>query len=123
VLLVVEDNEQGSNATDLDKLTWGVYKPKTMNWTPAMPNSRMTLARLCIGQPRTSSGALTPIIRNVSRTPAFVESRPNDQLPKLSTVVLRVRRCRARRREYPGKTVAEELTTVALRASTLAEGS
>lgn len=35
VLLVVEDNEQGSKATDLDKLTWGVYKPNTRNWTPA----------------------------------------------------------------------------------------
>lgn len=35
VILVVEDNEQGSKATDLDKLSWGVYKPKTMNWTPA----------------------------------------------------------------------------------------
>jgi hypothetical protein len=35
VLLVVEDNEQGSRASDLDKLSWGVYKPNTMNWTPA----------------------------------------------------------------------------------------
>jgi hypothetical protein len=35
VLLVVEDNEQGSKASDLDKLTWGVYQPNTMNWTPA----------------------------------------------------------------------------------------
>jgi hypothetical protein len=35
VLLVVEDNEQGSNASDLDKLSWGVYKPLNMNWTPA----------------------------------------------------------------------------------------
>ena len=35
VLLVVEDNEQGSNASDLDKLSWGVYKPLNKNWTPA----------------------------------------------------------------------------------------
>ena len=35
VLLVVEDNEQGSKASDLDKLSWGVYKPHTINWTPA----------------------------------------------------------------------------------------
>lgn len=35
VLLVVEDNEQGSKASDLDKLTWGVYLPNSMNWTPA----------------------------------------------------------------------------------------
>jgi hypothetical protein len=32
---VVEDNEQGSKASDLDKLSWGVYKPITINWTPA----------------------------------------------------------------------------------------
>ena len=35
VLLVVEDNEQGINASDLDKLSWGVYKPLNQNWTPA----------------------------------------------------------------------------------------
>ena len=35
VLLVVEDNEQGNNASDLDKLSWGVYKPRNLNWTPA----------------------------------------------------------------------------------------
>jgi hypothetical protein len=35
VLLVVEDNEQGINASDLDKLSWGIYKPQNMNWTPA----------------------------------------------------------------------------------------
>jgi len=35
VLLVVEDNDQGSKATGLDKLAWGIYKPKQMNWTPA----------------------------------------------------------------------------------------
>jgi hypothetical protein len=35
VLLVVEDNEQGSTASDLDKLSWGVYKPLNQNWTPA----------------------------------------------------------------------------------------
>lgn len=35
VLLVVEDNEQGSNAPELDKLTWGVYRPQTTGWTPA----------------------------------------------------------------------------------------
>jgi hypothetical protein len=35
VLLVVEDNEQGSNASDRDKLSWGVYKPSNMTWTPA----------------------------------------------------------------------------------------
>ena len=35
VLLVVEDNDQGINAPGLDKLTWGVYRPQTMNWTPA----------------------------------------------------------------------------------------
>lgn len=34
VLLVVEDNEQGSNASDLDKLSWGIYKPRNMTWTP-----------------------------------------------------------------------------------------
>ena len=34
VLLVVEDNEQGSNAPGLDKLSWGVYKPQNMTWTP-----------------------------------------------------------------------------------------
>lgn len=35
VLLVVEDNDQGVNAPDLDKLTWGVYKPRATGWTPA----------------------------------------------------------------------------------------
>ena len=35
VLLVVEDNEQGIDAPGLDKLTWGVYQPHVMNWTPA----------------------------------------------------------------------------------------
>src|ERR1051325_70485 len=35
VLLVVEDNDQGNNASDLDKLSWGVYKPRNLNWTPA----------------------------------------------------------------------------------------
>jgi len=35
VLLVVEDNEQGSNASGLDKLSWGIYKPSNINWTPA----------------------------------------------------------------------------------------
>jgi hypothetical protein len=35
VLLVVEDNEQGINAPDLDKLSWGIYQPRNMNWTPA----------------------------------------------------------------------------------------
>ncbi|HEY3103169.1 MAG TPA: hypothetical protein VGJ69_06230 [Pyrinomonadaceae bacterium] len=35
VLLVVEDNDQGINAPGLDKLTWGVYRPQTMDWTPA----------------------------------------------------------------------------------------
>ena len=35
VLLVVEDNEQGINASDLDKLSWGVYKPHNTDWTPA----------------------------------------------------------------------------------------
>jgi hypothetical protein len=35
VLLVVEDNEQGINAPGLDKLTWGVYQPHLVNWTPA----------------------------------------------------------------------------------------
>src|ERR1051325_10266800 len=35
VLLVVEDNEQGINALDLDKLSWGVYKPHKMDWNPA----------------------------------------------------------------------------------------
>lgn len=35
VLLVVEDNEQGINASDLDKLSWGIYKPHNMTWTPA----------------------------------------------------------------------------------------
>jgi hypothetical protein len=28
VLLVVEDNEQGINASDLDKLSWGIYQPQ-----------------------------------------------------------------------------------------------
>ena len=35
VLLVVEDNEQGINVSDLDKLSWGVYQPRNLNWTPA----------------------------------------------------------------------------------------
>jgi len=35
VLLVVEDNEQGIKVSDLDKLSWGVYKPQNRNWTPA----------------------------------------------------------------------------------------
>jgi hypothetical protein len=35
VLLVVEDNEQGNNASDLDKLSWGIYKPRNATWTPA----------------------------------------------------------------------------------------
>lgn len=35
VLLVVEDNGQGVNAPDLDKLTWGVYKPRAAGWTPS----------------------------------------------------------------------------------------
>lgn len=35
VLLVVQDNEQGINASDLDKLSWGIYEPHNMNWTPA----------------------------------------------------------------------------------------
>jgi len=35
VLLVVEDNEQGSNASGLDKLSWGIYTPRNINWTPA----------------------------------------------------------------------------------------
>jgi len=34
VLLVVEDNDQGINASDLDKLSWGVYKPQNQTWTP-----------------------------------------------------------------------------------------
>jgi hypothetical protein len=35
VLLVVEDDDQGSKATGRDKLAWGIYKPKQMNWIPA----------------------------------------------------------------------------------------
>ena len=35
VLLVVEDNEQGNNASDDDKLSWGVYKAQKLDWTPA----------------------------------------------------------------------------------------
>jgi hypothetical protein len=35
VLLVVEDNEQGINASDLDKLSWGIYQPHNATWTPA----------------------------------------------------------------------------------------
>lgn len=35
VLLVVEDNEQGINASDLDKLSWGIYQPRNATWTPA----------------------------------------------------------------------------------------
>lgn len=33
VLLVVEDNGEGVNAS-LDKLTWGVYQPPPTGWTP-----------------------------------------------------------------------------------------
>ena len=35
VLLVVEDNDQGSKASGPDKLAWGIYKPRETGWIPA----------------------------------------------------------------------------------------
>lgn len=35
ILLVVEDNGEGSNAPSPDKLTWGVYTQTAQNWTPS----------------------------------------------------------------------------------------
>jgi hypothetical protein len=34
VLLVVEDDGEGSKAAGLDKLTWGIYQPTKRNWVP-----------------------------------------------------------------------------------------
>lgn len=34
VLLVVEDNGEGFEAPDRDKLSWGVYRPTNRTWTP-----------------------------------------------------------------------------------------
>jgi hypothetical protein len=34
VLLVVEDDGEGINASNHDKLTWGVYEPINRNWIP-----------------------------------------------------------------------------------------
>lgn len=35
VLLVVEDDDQGSKATGPDKLAWGIYKAQERNWVPS----------------------------------------------------------------------------------------
>jgi len=34
ILLVVEDNGEGINAANTDKLTWGIYQPSGGAWTP-----------------------------------------------------------------------------------------
>jgi hypothetical protein len=34
ILLVVEDNGEGVNAANPDKLTWGVYQPTATGWVP-----------------------------------------------------------------------------------------
>lgn len=34
VLLVVEDNGEGRKASELDKLTWGIYEPLASGWIP-----------------------------------------------------------------------------------------
>jgi hypothetical protein len=34
ILLVVEDNGEGVNASNPDKLTWGVYQPTSTGWVP-----------------------------------------------------------------------------------------
>jgi len=34
ILLVVEDNDEGKKATDLDKLAWGVYRVVNPTWIP-----------------------------------------------------------------------------------------
>jgi hypothetical protein len=47
VLLVVEDNGEGVNAPDLDKLTWGIYEPPATGWIPSdaeLPNDQGALS-------------------------------------------------------------------------------